>query len=97
LSRRQPPPLLHTPHIGDIGDITAASRHDAAAPTSAACAGIADDQARTVRTIQVLDSPQSRRIYVRDAVHPAHSGSFPWGQPRKIADLDQFVLKCPMP
>jgi hypothetical protein len=86
--------LLYTLHLGDI---TADSRQDAPEPTNAVYTIIVHDATQVVWRVQVPDAPQSSRVYLNDAVHPANNGIYPLKQPIVIADLDQFVRSFPAP
>jgi hypothetical protein len=83
--------LLH------LGDITSASRMDAPEPSASAYTIVVHDANQVVWSVQVLDSPQSSRVYLSDTLHPANSGVYPLKQPIIIKDLDQFVQKNPAP
>lgn len=79
--------LLH------LGDITAESRMDAQEPTTSVYTITVHDATQVVWSVRVLDSPQSSRIYLNDALHPEHNGIYALKQPIVIKDLDQFVQK----
>ena len=84
--------LLNTLHLGDI---TADSRADAPEPTASVYTIVASDQAGVVWTVRVLNAPESNRVYISDAIHPANSGIYPLKQSIKSDDLAQFIHKYP--
>ena len=87
--------LLH------LGDLMAASREDAPEPDSSVYTIVVHDSSQVVWSIQVLDSPQSSRIYLKessriylkDEIHPENNGIYPLKQAIVIKDLDQFIQK----
>jgi hypothetical protein len=81
--------LLH------LGDITVASRMDTSEPATSVYTIVVHDSSQVVWSVRVLDSPQSSRVYLNDALHPANNGIYPLKQPIIIKDLDQFVEKNP--
>jgi hypothetical protein len=80
-----------------LGDITANTRTDAPEPPASVYIIIVHDATRVVWSVQVLDAPQSSRVYLNDAVHAANNGIYSLKQPILIADLDQFVRSFPAP
>ena len=78
-----------------LGDLTTAARVAAVAPTSSAYTIIAYEQAGVAWTVQVLDAPQSSRVYLSDALHPANSGIYPLKQAISGDDLAQFMRNYP--
>ena len=81
--------LLH------LADLTSSSRQDAPEPTTSVYAIVVHDSSRVVWSAKVLDSPQSSRVYLNDAVHPANNGIYTLKQAIVIKDVDQFVEKNP--
>src|SRR5579883_1298476 len=69
--------LLNMLHLGDL---TTDAREKAPEPTSSVYTIVAYDQAGITWTVQVLSVPESSRIYMSDAVHPANSGIYPLKQ-----------------
>lgn len=78
-----------------LGGITAESRMDVQQPTTSVYTIVVHDSSQVVWSVQVLDSPQSSRIYLSDAIRPANNGIYPLKQPIFIKNLDQFVQKNP--
>jgi hypothetical protein len=60
-------------------------------PTTSVYTITVHDATQVVWSVRVLDSPQSSRIYLNDALHPEHNGIYALKQPIVIKDLDQFV------
>jgi hypothetical protein len=83
--------LLH------LGDLTADTRQDATEPTTSVYTIVVHDATQVVWSVQVLDAPQSSRVYLNDVVHPANNGIYPLKQPIIIEDLNQFVRSSPAP
>src|SRR5438477_9881836 len=61
--------LLNMLHLGDL---TTDAREKAPEPTSSGYTIIASNQGGVVWTIRVLGTPNSSRVYIRDAIHAAN-------------------------
>ncbi len=84
--------LLDTLHWGDL---TTSMRTAAPQPTTSAYRLVAYDNTTVVWSLYVRGAPESSRVYISDATHPANSGDYPLKQPIKSSDLDQFISKYP--
>lgn len=84
--------LLNMLHLGDL---TTDARKGGPEPTASVYTIIASNQGGVVWTVQVPDTPESARVYIRDAMHSANSGFYQLQQPITSDDLTQFMHKYP--